>query len=205
MKLRRFLLTICLPFSRLIGKLRLAPRERLITFDDYNELEKLIQPGDVLLSRMRGECSNLFIPGFWTHAALYCGEHMLVEAIGKGTIETGLLHFTLTKDYVAVVRPKFPPFDTERGQAVQVAINIARSAVGSEYDYYFEPSFKAFYCSELVANCLNMLGTFKGEWLVFTEKTTLGMLTVTPQDFYNATKKFDRIFCSLEGKSDENV
>jgi hypothetical protein len=44
-----------------------------ISPEQINKLRSLLRPGDILLERHEWYLSNLGLPGFWTHAALYVG------------------------------------------------------------------------------------------------------------------------------------
>lgn len=58
----------------LMGNIKVwRPDITLISTDQIRELSKLLQPGDILLQRREWFGSNIGIPGFWTHAALYIG------------------------------------------------------------------------------------------------------------------------------------
>lgn len=107
LKARRGLLGIVYPISENVGHARAPWSRKLMTSKNYREVLPLLQPGDVLLSRTQGELANVFIPGFWAHAFMYTGGEMLIEAIGKGVVETDLIDGVLTKDYLMVRRPSF--------------------------------------------------------------------------------------------------
>lgn len=184
-KLRLALLSISVPLTKKLGKVHFPYTHKLIKGPDYYRLESVIQSGDVLLSRTRGELTNLFIPGFFTHAAIARGDEYVIEAIGKGVSRTDLVSFVMTKDYVVLLRPRFAD-DVIKGKAVL----WAEEQVGLPYDYEFETSNKAYYCSELVATAYNkaMDGSCP-----FVSKDVFGEPTIEPQDFVKAKEKFDII------------
>lgn len=175
--IRFMLLNAIRPITKLVGKLHLSPSHRLMKSKDFWKIARVIHPGDVLVSRMKGELTNFFIPGYWSHAAIYVGDEAVIEAVGEGVIETDIIDFLLSKDYVAVLRPTFPSWNKED------SIRKAKDFVGFPYDYFFDSSSKSFFCSELVASCL-------GTQSEFTKRKTLGQWTVVAQDFYDAKKKF---------------
>lgn len=45
----------------------------LISTTQVEQLKKLLQPGDILIERREWYVSNVGLPGFWSHAALYIG------------------------------------------------------------------------------------------------------------------------------------
>ncbi|HEY7817626.1 MAG TPA: YiiX/YebB-like N1pC/P60 family cysteine hydrolase, partial [Vicinamibacteria bacterium] len=52
----------------------------LVSAAQAAEMEKSLEPGDVLLSRKNWYLSNLGLPGFWPHAILYVGSNQALSA-----------------------------------------------------------------------------------------------------------------------------
>lgn len=58
-----------------LGDTRLrAGGRHLISEEQLDEVQKQLQPGDVVVERRNWYLSNLGLPGFWPHAALYVGS-----------------------------------------------------------------------------------------------------------------------------------
>lgn len=177
--LRLWLLRLSIPIQKLMQKMH--PPEPLIGWDFVAEVTMSIEPGDVLLSRERLHLTNLFIPGFWSHAAIWEGSYV-IEAIGSGVRASGLQEFLYKKDWVMVLRANFLA-------STEPVTRFAWFQVGLPYDYEFGSKVKAWYCSELVFRCLREGAHRVGGPDVFTLRKTFGVRTVTPQDFENAAAK----------------
>jgi hypothetical protein len=95
------------------------------------QLLAMIRPGDVLVTRKENALTNYFLPGYWPHAALYVGEHHVVEALKDGVRER-TMDSPLGNDAVAVIRPQL---SSER---IAEAIARARTLVGKPYDFDFD-------------------------------------------------------------------
>ena len=185
-------LKILKPLVVFVGGLHAPYTHNKITGREYHRISNALRVGDVLITRKRGEVTNLFIPGFYTHAAMYVGRNDVVEAIGKGVVRTDLVSFCMGKDYVAVLRSKFSD-EAVNKEAAKEAIKL----IGSPYDYDFEPANVAFYCSELCYYAYDKaLGEDKSP---FELRQSLGVDTVTPQDFFDATEKWERILVTDRG------
>lgn len=166
-----------MPFSR-----------KKIVQEDYVEMKKFIKVGDVISSKTRGEFSNMFVPGFFGHVAIYDGDGYVIEATTHGVVKTHLAWFLFGKDYVTVVRPNFM---TEEQK--WLAVDYCKRQIGKPYDYSFNTSnIDSFYCSELIYSAFRFV---LGE-SPFKLMKTLGQETVAPSDFYNASKLFFKIYLS---------
>ena len=179
---RRWLLHAMVPVTKLIGLIQ-KPEPKMSGEFAENAL-KFLQDGDVLLSHNELNLTNLFIPGFWKHAAIYRQKYV-VEAIGHGVVNTHVLKWILQHDNVIILRPKFASAEHRR-----IAADIAQMQTGKQYDFELSPGIQSFYCSELVFWSYQraMNGTSP-----FTMRKTLGVDTVVPTDFSNAKDKFEVI------------
>lgn len=189
MSFRRMILNILHPIAIAIGKFHLPYTVKntwLLEDKTLNTLYSLLQPGDVLLSRIEGVPTNLFIPGEWKHAAIYVGNGNVVEAVGKGVVQKHISKFVLSKDKVIMMRPTFCDEKTR----VKASM-FASKQIGLPYDYNFKAGNKAFYCSELIgaayAHAMNGRSPF-------VQRVSLGVSTYVPQDFFNAVEKFEVVW-----------
>ncbi|MEM7082171.1 MAG: YiiX/YebB-like N1pC/P60 family cysteine hydrolase [Pseudomonadota bacterium] len=57
-------------------------RTKLVTPDVLTDVQRVLQPGDVLITRHRYALTNFFLPGTWPHAALYVGTPAQRDALG---------------------------------------------------------------------------------------------------------------------------
>jgi hypothetical protein len=66
--------------------LKFSLREEYITEKNLDELNKILIPGDIFVQRREGHLTNVGIPGFWTHAALFLGTNKELENYFKEII-----------------------------------------------------------------------------------------------------------------------
>lgn len=110
--------------------------------------EVLLQarPGDVFVTRHDDALSNLFLPGFWPHAALYLGTAADMEEVGiqapgpggwfleskKDGVRVRQAEETLEVDAFVALRPPLERDD------LAAALRLAASHVGKPYDFLFD-------------------------------------------------------------------
>jgi len=177
LKVRLSILNFFLPISKFISLVH-APFSRKKIYSKHIEsIKEHLKPGAVLVTNTEGQLSNLFIDGNYSHAAI-CSvkEGIIIEAKTTGVMRNNILDFMISKDQIVVLHPTFCDED-----GMKFAALMCESAVGSEYDFLFDPANKAFYCSELVQFGYNKFG-------VWTKRKTLGVDTVLPIDFINSAK-----------------
>lgn len=161
--IRNWLLTVSTPIQKLMQ--RLHPPEPQTTFEDAEQVLSLMLPGDVLLSREKWHFTNLFIPGYWSHAALFGGENEVVEAVAPRVRRQHFFDWVLRKHSWCVLRVK----ESYNGQ---LAFDYAWSTIKAAYDYNFSLQNDRLYCSEMV-------------WLALNKPFAVDGPCV-PQDFYQA-------------------
>jgi hypothetical protein len=107
----------------------------------------VLQPGDVIVTRHDEALSNLFLPGFWPHVAMYVGSEEQRKEMGlneqgeegtnvveakKDGVKLRALTETLAVDAFVILRPQL---DTEQ---IAEAVRSALSHVGKRYDFVFD-------------------------------------------------------------------
>jgi len=169
------LLNFITPISKWVAKMHAPFTHKKIDYSITLSAGANLKSGSVLLSKSFGELANIIIPGDFSHAAIYDGE-MIIEAKTKGVSRTSIYDFMMTKDDVIILEPLFCD-DIGMKKAALKCLHM----VGLPYDYNFDPSTKAFYCSELVSYGYSEFG----KW---NKRNTFGVETVVPDDFYKSAK-----------------
>lgn len=126
-----------------------------------------VRPGDVFVTRHDDALSNLFLPGFWPHAALYLGtaadlERMGIDAPGAGEwfleskkdgVRIRQAEETLEVDALLVLRPPL-----ESGDLV-AALKLATSHAGKPYDFLFDfRTSDRMVCTEVIYRGFHGMG-----------------------------------------------
>ena len=171
-----------------------APKR--ITPAQAARLREVLQPGDVLVTRHDDAASNLFLPGFWPHSALFIGEeegwpegvnpppHSRYDPDGHGLtvleakkdgVLLRALEDTLQVDACVVLRPTLPP--------AQVAQAVARgiSHAGKLYDFVFDFSVSdRLVCTEVIYRAFHGVGP-----VAFTLDQRAGRHCLSAEDLIN--------------------
>lgn len=116
--------------------------------NQIRQICNLVKPGDIVLRGYNHYLDSLLIPGKYSHAGIYVGEHTVVHAIAEGVKEIDIIDFLLA-DRACILRP-----NSEQGNAVQ----YVKEHTGSKYDFKFNSSDSSeFYCFELAAKAYSNL------------------------------------------------
>lgn len=86
-----------------VSYVRATSRRYFISRQTAAEITDRLEPGDILFQRREWHLTNLGIPGYWTHAALFLGTPAAIEAFFAGLPE---LEGGSVADYIAARRPE---------------------------------------------------------------------------------------------------
>lgn len=145
-----------------------------VSTDIQRQLIKLMKPGDVIVTRHDFVASNLFLPGYWPHAALYIGSEKERKTLGvrldndianrwSGEIRTleakkdGVLfrpaEETLEVDECVIIRPEL--------ESKQIAEALSRVSKHEGKGYNFDFDFfrsDQLVCTEVIYRAFDGLG-----------------------------------------------
>jgi hypothetical protein len=142
-----------------------------------DRIEDLLRPGDVIVARHDRAVTNLFLPGYWPHAALYVGseedrqrlgvvvdadragrwtaDRTVLEALKDGVLFRPLAE-TLSVDAVAVIRPRLDEDGISRA--------LTRAAVHEGKLYNFDFDFfrsDRLVCTEVAYRAYDGMGPIR--------------------------------------------
>jgi uncharacterized protein YycO len=176
-----------------------ANESKRVTQDLLIEIQKKLTPGDVIITRHDDALSNLFLPGFWPHAAFYMGNPSQLEMLHLATtpdfdcqiieskkdgVKFRPLSETLYVDNFVVIRPRLPQ------QSIAQVIQKAMSHVGKRYDFLFDfTQADRLACTELVYRAYHGV-----DELQFTLTERSGRLCISAEDLMDQmlrSQKFD--------------
>lgn len=179
--------------GRMIADLHDPWHTKAVNSQILKQTSALLQPGDVLVSRHHDAVSNLFLPGYWPHSALYIGDAIsqpqydiridqerasrwtnrirFLEAKKDG-VQLRPLSETLDVDAFVVLRPQLT------SQEIGEAISRALTHEGKLYDFDFD-FFRTdrLVCTEVAYRAFHGIGP-----LQFNLTQRLGRPTLSAED-----------------------
>ncbi len=191
--------------------------------DVVQRVEKLLQPGDVLIVRKEFALTNYFLPGYWPHVALFLGStgqltHLglaedacfqrhwhqitdnswsVLESMKDGVLVRSLEN-PLRSDSLVVLRPRLDP--------ALIADGLTRGILheGKPYDFDFDfARSDRLVCTEVVYRGFDGLGTID---LRLTKRA--GRLTLSGSDLIQMAingQQFDTVMVYAPGLGESTV
>jgi hypothetical protein len=167
-----------------------------VSAEVLSEIGDFLQPGDVIVTRQAKALTNLFIPGFWPHSALYIGtaeqrkaaeidigprieqlwvgDICVLEARKDGVLLRPLSD-TLSVDVFVVLRPNLNP------GSIREAIGRAMLHQGKMYNFDFDFfNSDRIVCTELIYRSYDGL---EGLQIPLSERA--GRKTLTAEELLN--------------------
>jgi hypothetical protein len=190
--LNNSLSTVVENLGRTVSEIHLPTVKRVST-QLRHQMAQQLEPGDILVTRHDTALTNLFLPGFWPHAALFIGnEHQrnqmqiqlgadrchrwsgdacVLEALKDG-VRFRPISQTLAVDNFVVIRPNL------NREKIANAIERVCQHEGKLYNFDFDFfSSDRLVCSEVVYRAYDGLGNIK-----FTLRERAGRQTLSPED-----------------------
>ncbi len=164
-----------------------------VTHETRQQLRKYLKPGDVFVTRHKYALTNIFLPGFWPHSAIYVGTESEREALGvelpqrlyekwqddictfealKDGVRLRTLESTLSVDGFVVLRPNISE------QSVKQAIERIIAHEGKKYNFDFD----FFRSDRLVCTELTYRAYDEIEHVKFSLKDRAGRPTLSAED-----------------------
>jgi hypothetical protein len=192
----------------LIAEIRNKWKRKRVTPVVQRKLSRMLKPGDVIITRHDDAASNLFLPGFWPHGALYIGTeaqrreldpsgvtwrreqcpdpNCVLEARKDGVLYRPL-HDTFNVDACVVLRPKLPI------EQICEAIGRAMTHEGKRYDFEFDfRRSDKLVCTEVIYRAYHGIGDVE-----FELKARRGRVCLTAEDLldYAVAGKYFDVIC----------
>jgi hypothetical protein len=171
LKLGRFkVLEAC---GRLVSELHNPWHRHRVSKQVRRQLESVLEPGDVIVTRRHDQFTNLFLPGFWPHAMLYLGKRSPAGSIPilearKDGVRLRAVADALDVDALSVIRPR------AGSPAIRVAIDRALTHRGKLYDFDFDFfTSDRLVCTELIYRAYDGLDGIRFELTERAGKPTL--------------------------------
>ncbi len=179
--------------GRVIADVRAPLRENRVTPAVRAELASLLRPGDVVVTRHDNALSNLFLPGYWPHAALHVGpplprgdfgveldreraarwvEPFRVLEARKDGVRLRAIDDTLAVDAFTVIRPRLEP--PKIAEALRCALTHEGKLYNFDFDFFTDDRLV---CTEVVYRAYEGIGGIE-----FRLRQRAGRLTLSAED-----------------------
>ncbi len=177
----QFFLWLCLPFSRIINRINWRfGRPYSCKNLNIEDIKNWLEPGMVILTHKKFECSSLFIPGYWTHTAMVVRQGQIIDATRKGVCISSFETFFSSVDDFVVLKPVFCGRKT-----IRKACKMASLLVGLPFSFDFRNTGSVFYCSGLVCWVYSRLFVKeKKKAIPLFFKNFIDDNIIRPMDFY---------------------
>lgn len=180
-----------IPFVKPLGA------AKRVTPDIIETLKSELRPGDVFITRHDDAMSNLFLPGFWPHGALYIGPSDTRKKRGVVDVSDGFknsnskdinileakkdgvllrpIEETLQVDAFVVLRPRLSAAN------INEALGKGLSHAGKLYDFIFNfATSDRLVCTEVIYRAYHGVGPMD-----FALETKAGRKCLSAEDFLN--------------------
>jgi hypothetical protein len=152
-------------------------RSKRVTPEICSQLAHILKPGDVIITRHDLVASNLFLPGYWPHSALYIGSEEERDALGiklddaikkrwSGKIRTleaqkdGVLfrplNETLKVDELVIIRPDLN--SSELAEGLERVCQHEGKGYNFDFDFF---SSNRLVCTEVIYRAFDGLGNIQ--------------------------------------------
>jgi hypothetical protein len=188
--------------SKMVSHVSLNPiHQHGLPAERISEFREIMQPGDVLVTRLEFALTNYFLPGYWPHAALYLGRMSELESMqlqnyksvktrwerlaGLDENEDGrvlealkdgvwlrTVHSPFGADALAIIRPKLAREEV----ASALARGVAHDGKAYDFDFDFTRSDRMV-CTEVVYRSYEGVGEIK-----FNLIRRAGRMTLSAED-----------------------
>ncbi len=169
------------------------PLEKRLTPALREEFRALLKPGDILITRHDTALTNLFLPGFWPHAALYIGTEKDREKLGvmvdedrasrwsdeccvlealKDGVHFRSLSSTLAVDNAVLLRPQLA--DADIAASIERVVQHEGKLYNFDFDFF---NAEKLVCTEVVYRAYDGIGG-----LVFPLTERAGRHTLSAED-----------------------
>jgi len=161
-------------FGRVIAEARPPWHRQRVNGAVRDALAPLLRPGDVIVTRHDRAMSNLFLPGYWPHAALYIGSPESRGTLGvrvdadlaerwvhplhvlearKDGVLLRAIDDTLAVDAFTVIRPRLSATDIAR--AIANALEHEGKLYNFDFDFFTD---ERLVCTEVVYRAYEGVG-----------------------------------------------